>query len=91
MFNFEGGCYAKCIRLSPDAEPEIYAATNRFGAVLENVVFDPETRICDFDDESKTENTRSAYPLDFMPQRVAAPAAPASPRTSSCSPPTPSA
>ena len=71
VFNFEGGCYAKCIRLSKEAEPEIYEATNRFGAVLENVVFDPETRVCDFDDESKTENTRSAYPLDFMPKASA--------------------
>ena len=68
VFNFEGGCYAKCIKLSAEAEPEIYAATNRFGAVLENVVFDPATRIPNFDDDSKTENTRSAYPLDFMPR-----------------------
>ena len=68
VFNFEGGCYAKCIKLSAEAEPEIYAATNRFGAVLENVVFDPETRIPDYDNDSKTENTRSAYPLDFMPR-----------------------
>src|SRR6266700_2588609 len=67
IFNFEGGCYAKCIKLSADAEPEIYAATNRFGAVLENVVFDPLTRVCNFDDDSKTENTRSAYPLDYIP------------------------
>jgi phosphoenolpyruvate carboxykinase (ATP) len=67
VFNFEGGCYAKCIKLSAEAEPEIYATTQRFGTVLENVVFDPETRICDFDDESKTENTRAAYPLDFIP------------------------
>jgi phosphoenolpyruvate carboxykinase (ATP) len=67
VFNFEGGCYAKCIRLSPEAEPEIYATTHRFGTVLENVVFDPETRVCDFDDDSKTENTRAAYPLDFIP------------------------
>jgi phosphoenolpyruvate carboxykinase (ATP) len=67
IFNFEGGCYAKCIKLSKEAEPQIWAATNRFGAVLENVVFDPESRIPDYDDGSKTENTRSAYPLDFIP------------------------
>jgi phosphoenolpyruvate carboxykinase (ATP) len=67
VFNFEGGCYAKTIKLSRDAEPEIYDATLRFGAVLENVGFDPETRMVDFDDESKTENTRSASPLDFIP------------------------
>src|SRR4029077_6583576 len=57
----------KCIKLSAEAEPEIYAATNRFGAVLENVVFDSETRVPDYNDESRTENTRSAYPLDFIP------------------------
>ena len=67
VFNFEGGCYAKCIKLSKEAEPEIYAATNRFGAVLENVVFDPATRVCDFDSDKLTENTRSAYPIEFMP------------------------
>jgi phosphoenolpyruvate carboxykinase (ATP) len=67
VFNFEGGCYAKCIKLSQEAEPEIYAATNHFGTVLENVVFEPQTRVPDFDDESRTENTRSAYPLEFMP------------------------
>jgi phosphoenolpyruvate carboxykinase (ATP) len=67
VFNFEGGCYAKCIKLSQEAEPEIYAATNRFGAVLENVVFDPETGVCDFDNDKLTENTRSAYPVEFMP------------------------
>ncbi|HRJ68685.1 MAG TPA: phosphoenolpyruvate carboxykinase [Beijerinckiaceae bacterium] len=66
VFNFEGGCYAKTIRLSPEAEPEIYATTQRFGTVLENVVFDPDTRIADFDDETKTENTRCAYPLHFI-------------------------
>jgi phosphoenolpyruvate carboxykinase (ATP) len=67
VFNFEGGCYAKCIKLSAEAEPEIYATTKRFGTVLENVVFDSDTRICDFDDDSKTENTRAAYPLEFIP------------------------
>ncbi|MCX7302759.1 MAG: phosphoenolpyruvate carboxykinase [Hyphomicrobiales bacterium] len=67
VFNFEGGCYAKCIRLSPQAEPEIFAASSRFGAVLENVVLDPVTRTPDFDDETMTENTRSAYPLSFIP------------------------
>jgi phosphoenolpyruvate carboxykinase (ATP) len=67
VFNFEGGCYAKCINLSEEAEPEIYGATNRFGAVLENVIFDPETRVCDFESDKRTENTRSAYPIEFMP------------------------
>jgi phosphoenolpyruvate carboxykinase (ATP) len=67
VFNFEGGCYAKTIKLSREAEPEIYDATLRFGSVLENVGFDPQTRIVDFDDQSKTENTRSAYPLDYIP------------------------
>ena len=67
VFNFEGGCYAKCIKLSGEAEPEIYAASKRFGAVLENVVLGVNDRVPDFDDGSKTENTRSAYPLDFIP------------------------
>jgi phosphoenolpyruvate carboxykinase (ATP) len=67
IFNFEGGCYAKTIRLSPEAEPEIYATTKMFGSVLENVVLDPVTREPDFDDQSKTENTRAAYPLDYIP------------------------
>jgi phosphoenolpyruvate carboxykinase (ATP) len=66
IFNFEGGCYAKTIRLSAEAEPEIYATTHRFGTVLENVVLDPETRMPDFDNDSKTENTRCAYPLEFI-------------------------
>jgi phosphoenolpyruvate carboxykinase (ATP) len=67
IFNFEGGCYAKTINLSAEAEPEIFAATNRFGSVLENVPIDPQTRVPDFTDESKTENTRSAYPLHYIP------------------------
>ncbi|CAM5213362.1 Phosphoenolpyruvate carboxykinase (ATP) OS=Bosea thiooxidans OX=53254 GN=pckA PE=3 SV=1 [Bosea thiooxidans] len=67
IFNFEGGCYAKTIRLSAEAEPMIHAASLRFGTVLENIVMDPITREVDFDDQSKTENTRSAYPLDFIP------------------------
>ncbi len=66
VFNFEGGCYAKAIRLSRELEPEIHAASQRFGAVLENVTLDPMTRQVDFDDETKTENTRIAYPLDFI-------------------------
>jgi phosphoenolpyruvate carboxykinase (ATP) len=67
VFNFEGGCYAKTIKLSKEAEPEIYATTQRFGTVLENVTVTPDTRIPDFDDGSKTENTRCAYPLHFIP------------------------
>jgi phosphoenolpyruvate carboxykinase (ATP) len=67
VFNFEGGCYAKMIRLSPEAEPEIYATTRRFGTVLENVVIDPDTRELDLDDNSLAENTRGAYPIDFIP------------------------
>ncbi|MBL8584225.1 MAG: phosphoenolpyruvate carboxykinase, partial [Rhizobiaceae bacterium] len=66
IFNFEGGCYAKTIRLSAEAEPEIFATTKRFGTVLENVVLDA-ARVPDFDDASLTENTRCAYPLDFIP------------------------
>ncbi|MCM2294436.1 phosphoenolpyruvate carboxykinase [Allorhizobium sp. BGMRC 0089] len=66
IFNFEGGCYAKTIRLSAEAEPEIYATTKRFGTVLENVVLDVDG-VPDFNDGSKTENTRCAYPLDFIP------------------------
>src|SRR5437868_6880097 len=67
IFNFEGGCYAKAIKLSREAEPEIYATSERFGSVMENVILDPLTRMPDFDDASKTENTRIAYPLDFIP------------------------
>ena len=67
VFNFEGGCYAKMIRLSADAEPEIYATTKRFGTVLENVVIDDVTRQLDLDDNTLAENTRGAYPLEFIP------------------------
>ena len=66
IFNFEGGCYAKTIRLSAEAEPEIFATTRRFGTVLENVVLDAD-RVPDFDDGSLTENARAAYPLHFIP------------------------
>jgi phosphoenolpyruvate carboxykinase (ATP) len=67
VFNFEGGCYAKMIRLSEEAEPEIFATTKRFGTVLENVVIDPVTRELDFDDASLAENSRGSYPIDFIP------------------------
>ncbi|TNE43992.1 MAG: phosphoenolpyruvate carboxykinase [Sphingomonadales bacterium] len=67
VFNFEGGCYAKMIRLSADAEPEIFATTKRFGTVLENVVIDPETREIDLDDATLAENSRGSYPIDFIP------------------------
>jgi phosphoenolpyruvate carboxykinase (ATP) len=66
VYNFEGGCYAKTIRLSKEAEPEIWDASNRFGTVLENVIIDPSTRVPDFDDGRLTENTRAAYPLEFI-------------------------
>jgi len=67
IFNFEGGCYAKTINLSREAEPEIYATTSKFGAVLENVVMDPDTRALDFDDDGLTPNTRVCYPLEMIP------------------------
>jgi phosphoenolpyruvate carboxykinase (ATP) len=66
VFNFEGGCYAKMIRLSPEAEPEIYATTRMRGTVLENVVMDANGEL-DFDDASLAENSRGAYPIDFIP------------------------
>ena len=66
VFNFEGGCYAKTIRLSPIHEPDIYRTTHRFGTVLENVVIDPTTRELDLDSEAYTENTRAAYPITFF-------------------------
>jgi len=67
VFNFEGGCYAKMIRLSAEAEPEIFATTKRFGTVLENVVIDPATREIDLDDDTLAENSRGSYPIDFIP------------------------
>jgi phosphoenolpyruvate carboxykinase (ATP) len=67
VFNFEGGCYAKVIKLSAEAEPEIYATTGRFGTVLENVAIDADTRRLDLDDARFTENTRASYPIDFIP------------------------
>jgi phosphoenolpyruvate carboxykinase (ATP) len=70
VFNFEGGCYAKVIRLSAESEPEIYATTKRFGTILENVVFDPVSRNIDLDDDMITENTRCSYPLEFIPNIV---------------------
>jgi phosphoenolpyruvate carboxykinase (ATP) len=70
VFNFEGGCYAKVIQLSASAEPQIYGTTRKFGTILENVVYDPVTRMIDLDDESITENTRASYPLEFIENAV---------------------
>jgi phosphoenolpyruvate carboxykinase (ATP) len=70
IFNFEGGCYAKVIRLSAEAEPEIYATLSKFGTVLENVVMDPDTRDLDLNSEAITENTRAAYPIHYIANHV---------------------
>jgi phosphoenolpyruvate carboxykinase (ATP) len=67
VFNFEGGCYAKMIDLSPEGEPEIFGTTRRFGTILENVIVDPETRAPDFSDDAITRNTRGSYPLHYIP------------------------
>ena len=66
IFNFEGGCYAKTIKLKQELEPLIWDASQRFGSVLENVNFDEQSRNIDFDNDSKTENTRAAYPLKYI-------------------------
>ena len=70
VFNLEGGCYAKTIRLDPEDEPEIYQTTRRFGTILENVMLDTRTRRPDLDDASLTENTRAAYPIDYLPNII---------------------
>ena len=70
VFNFEGGCYAKVIKLRPETEPEIFAATQMFGTVLENVTVDPATRAVDYDSVAITENTRACYPIDAIPNHV---------------------
>lgn len=70
IFNFEDGCYAKVIQLSPTAEPEIYQTTRTFGTILENVIYDPVTRKIDLDDEDITENTRASYPLKYIGNAV---------------------
>ena len=70
VFNFEGGCYAKTIRLSPEGEPEIYRATQMFGTIIENVILDESTREIDFEDGSITENTRASYPIHYIPNAV---------------------
>ena len=70
VFNFEGGCYAKVINLSPEGEPDIYATTRMFGTILENVVLDPVTRTVRFEDQSITENTRASYPLHYIRNHV---------------------
>lgn len=66
IFNFEGGCYAKVIGLSATAEPQIYSCTRRFGTILENVIYDPVSRLIDLDDDTITENTRASYPLRYI-------------------------
>ncbi len=71
VFNFEGGCYAKVIRLSAENEPQIYSATKRFKTILENVVFDPVSRRIDLENDIITENTRASYPIEFIPNGVA--------------------
>ena len=80
MFNFEGGCYAKCINLSPEGEPEIYNAI-KFGALVENVVMDDETRAFDFDDDSLAVNSRVGYPVEYIPNAELSGMSPSVPKT----------
>ena len=84
VFNFEGGCYAKVIKLSREAEPEIYATTGRFGTVLENVVIDPATGRLDLDDGALHREHPRLLSARLHPERRRPPASPARPRTSSC-------
>ena len=70
IFNFEGGCYAKVIRLSEENEPQIYSTTHRFGTILENVTYDPVSRRIDLNDALNTENTRASYPVEFIPNLI---------------------
>jgi len=80
VFNFEGGCYAKVIQLSAEHEPEIYSCTQRFGTILENVIWDPASRRIDLSDDRITENTRASYPLEFIPNALPAMMTPTHPK-----------